>query len=206
MHCESVFTTFVLRWSFLKPSLLLALHETTCKANLVITKCCEQARLARWQQSKYTDYAGTSDYAGTAEWKQLDLQSIQDRDHFGHLSIFNISESPLKNLVQDLKQILWCAILRKHLANISYLAWSSKLHVELICQQFFQFIGTWYWQQLLLKMTVHFFTLFLILLFAFQCNQTGINTKRIFINEFYGVGGKPFIELARKPQSKLSTD
>ena len=80
--------------------MLLALHETTCKANLVITKCCEQARLARWQQSKYTDYAGT------AEWKQLDLQSIQDRDHFGHLSIFNISESPLKNLVQDLKQIL----------------------------------------------------------------------------------------------------
>ena len=27
-------------------------------------------------------------YAGTAEWAQLDLQSIQHRDYFGHLSIF----------------------------------------------------------------------------------------------------------------------
>ena len=27
-------------------------------------------------------------FAGTAEWAQLDLQSIQHRDYFGHLSIF----------------------------------------------------------------------------------------------------------------------
>ena len=27
-------------------------------------------------------------YAGTAEWAQLDLQSIQHRDYFGHLSIY----------------------------------------------------------------------------------------------------------------------
>ena len=55
-------------------------------------------------------------------------------------------------------------------------------------------------------MTAHFFTLFTTVLFFSQSNQTGINTKRIFINEFYGVGGKPFIELARKTQSKLSTN
>ena len=55
-------------------------------------------------------------------------------------------------------------------------------------------------------MTAHFFTLFTTLLFISQSNQTGINIKRIFINEFYGVGGKPFIELARKPQSELRTN
>ena len=60
-----------------------------------------------WEPSKYyadyvgtTDYAGTADfdyagtadfdYAGTQEWAQLDLQSIQHRDYFGHLSIFNM--------------------------------------------------------------------------------------------------------------------
>ena len=31
---------------------------------------------------------GTADYAETWEWAQLDLQSIQHRDYFGHLSIF----------------------------------------------------------------------------------------------------------------------
>ena len=34
------------------------------------------------------DYAGTANYAETWEWAQLDLQSIQHRDYFGHLSIF----------------------------------------------------------------------------------------------------------------------
>ena len=37
------------------------------------------------------DYAGTSDYAGIGEWAQLDLQSIQNRDYFGHLSIYLIA-------------------------------------------------------------------------------------------------------------------
>ena len=30
-------------------------------------------------------------YAGTAKWAQLDLQSIQHRDYFGHLSIFRVN-------------------------------------------------------------------------------------------------------------------
>ena len=33
------------------------------------------------------DCAGTTDYAETGEWAQLDFQSIQHRDYFGHLSI-----------------------------------------------------------------------------------------------------------------------
>ena len=37
-----------------------------------------------------SDYVGTANYAGTAEWAQLDLQSIQHRDHFGHLSILKM--------------------------------------------------------------------------------------------------------------------
>ena len=34
-----------------------------------------------------TYYAGTADYVGTSEWAQLDLQSIQHHECFGHLSI-----------------------------------------------------------------------------------------------------------------------
>jgi hypothetical protein len=33
-----------------------------------------------------SDNAGTANYAGISEWAQLDLQSIQHRDYFGHLS------------------------------------------------------------------------------------------------------------------------
>ena len=40
----------------------------------------------------YADYAGTADYAGIGEWAQLDLQSIQHRDYFGHLSILVFPE------------------------------------------------------------------------------------------------------------------
>ena len=35
---------------------------------------------AKWQMP-------TADYVGTWEWAQLDLQSIQHRDYFGHLSL-----------------------------------------------------------------------------------------------------------------------
>ena len=51
-----------------------------------------------------------------------------------------------------------------------------------------------------------FYFSIIMLSLAVPCNPAGINIKRIFINEFYGVGGKPFIELARKPQSELSTN
>ena len=34
------------------------------------------------------NYAETSGFAGTVDWAQLDLQIIQLRDYFGHLSIF----------------------------------------------------------------------------------------------------------------------
>ena len=36
------------------------------------------------------DNPGTCDYVGISEWAQLDLQSIQHCDYFGHLSIFGI--------------------------------------------------------------------------------------------------------------------
>ena len=36
--------------------------------------------------------AGTTNYAGTVKWAQLDLQRIQHRDYVGHLSIFYSQE------------------------------------------------------------------------------------------------------------------
>ena len=41
-----------------------------------------------------SDYAGTANYAGIVKWAQLDLQSIQHRDYFGHLSILYIKSQP----------------------------------------------------------------------------------------------------------------
>ena len=38
----------------------------------------------------HADYMGTPDYMRIGEWAQLDLQSIQHRDHFGHLSILKM--------------------------------------------------------------------------------------------------------------------
>ena len=38
------------------------------------------------------DYVGTADYVGIGELVQLDLQCIQHRDYFGHLSILERSE------------------------------------------------------------------------------------------------------------------
>jgi hypothetical protein len=40
----------------------------------------------------HADYARNDDYAGIGEWAQLDLQSIQHRDYFGHLSILVFPE------------------------------------------------------------------------------------------------------------------
>ena len=37
----------------------------------------------------YQNCAEIADNAGISEWAKLDLQSIQHRDYFGHLSIFN---------------------------------------------------------------------------------------------------------------------
>ena len=37
----------------------------------------------------HANCAETADYAGIGEWAQLELQSIQHRDYFGHLSIFS---------------------------------------------------------------------------------------------------------------------
>ena len=36
----------------------------------------------------HADCAETADYAGIGQWAKLDLQSIQHRDYFGHLSIY----------------------------------------------------------------------------------------------------------------------
>ena len=48
----------------------------------------------------HADYAGTADYARIGEWAQLNLQSIQHRDYFGHLSISCSLHSYQINLVQ----------------------------------------------------------------------------------------------------------
>ena len=42
----------------------------------------------------HADSAETADYAGIGEWAKLDLQSIQHRDYFGHLSIYNVNFNP----------------------------------------------------------------------------------------------------------------
>ena len=38
--------------------------------------------------ARIPDYAGTPEFADPTEWAQVDPQSIQHRDYFGHLYIF----------------------------------------------------------------------------------------------------------------------
>ena len=47
-------------------------------------------------------HQNTFDYAGTVEWAQLDLQSIQHRDYFGHLSILELSD-----LLKETFALIW---------------------------------------------------------------------------------------------------
>ena len=91
---EKITNLVVLKCSFLKQS-LAPLHEITWKANLIITKSCK-AHITHWLRyllrlvaaiKIHADCAETADYAGIGEWAKLDLQSIQHRDYFGHLSI-----------------------------------------------------------------------------------------------------------------------
>ena len=102
VHCVYVFTKLVIKCSFLKQSLPTStvwnfLRSKPSYNNVLGTSFFSFAGattcLGWWQKSKYyADYVGTADYAGTAdnvgtwEWAQLDLQSIQHRDYFGHLS------------------------------------------------------------------------------------------------------------------------
>ena len=44
------------------------------------------------------------DYAGIGEWVKLDLQSIQHRDYFGHLSIFFKFQKPFIISLNNLEQ------------------------------------------------------------------------------------------------------
>ena len=74
----------VLKRSVLKQSLQNYQHK------LLLTRFAHWLRhLSRPVEAikLHADYARTADYAEIGEWAQLDLQSIQRRDYFGHLSI-----------------------------------------------------------------------------------------------------------------------
>ena len=92
--------------AILRQHKILFRRDNFWKANLVITKCCEQTRFTHWHCHLsrpvaaikiHTDYVGAADYAGTAVYaeinEQLDLRSIQHRDYFGHLSILESTYS-----------------------------------------------------------------------------------------------------------------
>ena len=55
---------------------------------------CVQFLIGIGDQNTSLTKLGTADYAGIGEWVQLDLQSIQHRDYFGHLSIFRVPMNP----------------------------------------------------------------------------------------------------------------
>ena len=68
----------------------IAPHETTYvpEKPSFKTKCCTHAHFACWCCHRpLAEVKIHTDNAGTAKWVQLDLQSIQHRDYFGHLSI-----------------------------------------------------------------------------------------------------------------------
>ena len=69
-----------------------------------------------------SDYAGTANYAETAKWAQLDLQSIQHRDYFGHLSIFNICKVHCDSSLLAIRQIK----LTMHFAMLNMLAGTTS--------------------------------------------------------------------------------
>ena len=46
----------------------------------------------------YQNCAEIADYARISEWAKLDLQSIQHRDYFGHLSIYTISLESFRSI------------------------------------------------------------------------------------------------------------
>ena len=65
----------------------------------------------------HADCAETADYAGIGQWAKLDLQSIQHRDYFGHLSIFLIFE-----IVNDL---IWSLhVFWSYFGHILIMIWS----------------------------------------------------------------------------------
>ena len=66
----------------------------------------------------HADYAGTSDYAGTGEWAQLDLQIIQHRDYFGHLSIFLFQNNMASFIIKNVHWTWW---------SITYEAFSTHV-------------------------------------------------------------------------------
>ena len=72
--------------------------------------------------------AGTANYAGIVKWAQLDLQSIQHHDYFGHLSIFGQLLFPLEKCclnisLNELKLSRFHEILNQTVAeNISFIS------------------------------------------------------------------------------------
>ena len=80
LSSEAIFST---AWNYLKskPSYNKVLQCLLCSLAPPLAK-------VSGSHQNTSDYAGTANYEGTAEWAQLDLQSIQHRDYFGHLSIF----------------------------------------------------------------------------------------------------------------------
>jgi hypothetical protein len=86
-------TIFVTDWGQKTSLTKLVLKRSVLKQslqNLLLTQFAHWLRhLSRPVEAikLHADYARTADYAEIGEWAQLDLQSIQRRDYFGHLSI-----------------------------------------------------------------------------------------------------------------------
>ena len=67
-------------WNYI-PDIVLIQSATTALA--MLTLLTDYARTPDYVG--IPDYAGTPDYADPTEWGQVDLQSIQHHDYFGHL-------------------------------------------------------------------------------------------------------------------------
>ena len=88
----------------------------------------------------HADYAGTADYTRISEWAQLDLQSIQHRDYFGHLSIFTalcITPTCLKTLFRLRSETL-------HLGTLYWKLFFLQFHYSIEQDRKYIVSNEWY--------------------------------------------------------------
>jgi hypothetical protein len=69
------------------------------------------------------DCAGTADYGETGEWAQLDFQSIQQSNYFGHLSICFDN----KNLVNSFEFVCFFEEIKEKFVGF-FVSWSAMKH------------------------------------------------------------------------------
>ena len=90
---------------------------------------------------------GAANYMRIGEWAQLDLQSIQHRDQFGHLSIFDYLVSMKHILRQEL------LIMREPESGRS---WTSKVFNTVISLDTYQFLICRKTLSVSYKLMIHF--------------------------------------------------